>query len=51
MSLADLEPIVRDTPAGKLAARIYTGPIARAAPFLTDEQLQIVHSPADRQAV
>jgi glutathione S-transferase len=51
MSLADLEPIVRDTPAGKLAARIYTGPLARAAPFLTDEQLQIVHSPADRQAV
>lgn len=39
MSLADLASLVAARPAGRLAARIYTAPIAQAAPFLTPEQM------------
>jgi glutathione S-transferase len=51
MSLADLEPIVSSRPAGALAARTYTEPIAHAAPFLSREQKRALASPAERQAV
>ncbi len=39
MSLADLAPLVAQRPAGHLASRIYTAPIAQAAPFLTTQQM------------
>lgn len=49
MSLADLEPIVAARPAGSLVARIYSEPLARAAPFLTPEQMRLLIRPVDRQ--
>lgn len=49
MSLADLEPFVRDRPAGRLARRIYTQPLAQAAPFLTPQQMRVLVCPVERQ--
>jgi glutathione S-transferase len=46
MCVADLEPIVGARPAGKLAERIYTERLPQAAPFLTDEQLEVLKTPA-----
>jgi glutathione S-transferase len=50
MSVADLEPIVIERPAGQLAARIFKQRLPQAARFLTDAQRQVLteRSPAPR---
>ncbi len=49
MSLTDLLPIVQERSAGRLAARTYTAPIVRVAPFLTPEQLNVLGDPSMRR--
>jgi glutathione S-transferase len=46
MCVADLEPMVRNRPAGQLAARIYTERLPQARPFLAHEQLKVLLDPA-----